>query len=158
MPGIKARNYTIISKYMRYKYNPNALVNRKGLWKYDWYIHTKMCCKWLRPTSSNIWSCIKGCNEEVIWACGVLPEGPPPHEVWNISHTLGNHRSNLLHHWTIKYTDHDHVLRSWRWEKIKSKGYKESLCLIQGIEQWWKLEPRYTTLQTCLVEWRWGCW
>ena len=31
MPGITARTYTIISEYMRYKYNPNSPVNRKGL-------------------------------------------------------------------------------------------------------------------------------
>ena len=29
--GIKARTYTIIYEYMRYKYNPNAPVNKKGL-------------------------------------------------------------------------------------------------------------------------------
>ena len=34
-----------------------------------------------------IWSGIKGCNEEVIRACGGLPAGPPPHEGWDISHT-----------------------------------------------------------------------
>ena len=31
VPGITARTYTIISEYMRYKYNPNAPINRKGL-------------------------------------------------------------------------------------------------------------------------------
>ena len=31
VPGITAKTYTIISEYMRYKYNPDAPVNRKGL-------------------------------------------------------------------------------------------------------------------------------
>ena len=31
VPGITARTYTIISEYMRYKYNTNTVVNRKGL-------------------------------------------------------------------------------------------------------------------------------
>ena len=33
VPGIIARTYTIISEYMRYKYNPNAPINREGLTK-----------------------------------------------------------------------------------------------------------------------------
>ena len=35
VPGITARTYTLISEYMRYKYNPNDLVNGKGLAKFD---------------------------------------------------------------------------------------------------------------------------
>ena len=31
MPGITTRTYIIISEYMRYKYNPNAPINGKGL-------------------------------------------------------------------------------------------------------------------------------
>ena len=30
MPRITARTYTIISEYMRYKFNPNAPVNMRG--------------------------------------------------------------------------------------------------------------------------------
>ena len=38
VPGITARTYTIISEYMRYKYNPNAPIHGEGLTKSDWYM------------------------------------------------------------------------------------------------------------------------
>ena len=114
--------------------------NLTNTWK------SKRNCKRLRLTSSNIWSCIEGCYEEVIRACGGLPAGPPPHEDWDISHTLGNHQKLLIHHWTIKHTDLDHAETSWSGETIKSKGNERSLFLIWGTKQERKLEPRYISL------------
>ena len=41
MPGITAMTYTIISEYVKYKYNPNAPYKREGLAKSDRYMQIK---------------------------------------------------------------------------------------------------------------------
>lgn len=60
----------------------------------------------------------------VIQACGGLPEGPTPHEDWNISLIHGNHWENHLDHQTIKCMNLNHAIRSWcrACEKQPSQG------------------------------------
>lgn len=53
-----------------------------------------------------------GSTSTEIWACGGLPENPPPHEVWNTSRTPRNHLDNRLNHRTIKCMIPSHAIRS----------------------------------------------
>ena len=55
-------------------------VNGEGLTKSDGYMQIIEALQVAKAIIIKIWSGIKGCNEEVIRACGGLPAGPPPHE------------------------------------------------------------------------------